>query len=345
MTHAPRILDRLRAGIAIDIGTVWTRMRSPSTGELAEPTLHAVNDITGEVLAWGRAAVAQLTRSGSAVTLERPVQAGVVADFAAFHFILGELLGRAGHRRGLLRPVVAVSTAPVMTTVELAALRDACRRAAGADVRFVLATRAAAIGSDMAIDVGTGRMVVQAGAGATCATVFSSGYEVITRCARFGAQSIDSAVEEYLRREHQIWVGAESIRVAKERYATIRASGSEESFTLRGMDLATNLPRSVAVPRSVLREAALPVVQRLLDLVGETLAGTPPELAGDLLENGIVLTGGLARLDGLAEAVAAFTGCPVRVAEAPELATLRGLSRLTDAVATGSLVPAQAGHL
>lgn len=322
------ILDRLRAGIAIDIGTTWTRMHATTCGEFAEPTLVAVNEITGDVIEWGLGAVDRLTRQGSAVTLERPVQAGVVADFTAFQFIIGNLMGRAGHRRGLLRPRVLISVAPVMTTVEMTALRNACRRAAGADVRQVSATRAAAIGSDMAIDVMRGRMVVQAGAGATSATVFSGGYEVITRCTRFGAQSIDSAVDEYLRREHQIAVGAELIRTAKERYGTIRPVGADERFTLRGMDLATNLPRTVAVERSVLREAALPVVQRLLEVVAETLAGTPPELAGDLLGNGIVLTGGLARLDGLAEEVGAITGCPVAVAEEPELATLRGLTRL-----------------
>jgi rod shape-determining protein MreB and related proteins len=332
----PRFLDRLRTGVAVDIGTAWTRMHSPATGLVQEPTIQAITR-TGQVAAWGSASLVRLTRDGSSVTLERPVQAGVVANYAAFQFILRELLEQARSGRGFLRPRILIGLSPVTTKVEMAALQEACRQAAGPEIRLVLSTRAAAAGSGMPIHEVSGRMVVEAGAGCCSATVFSGGREVTTRSARVGSQAIDMALEDYLRREHQIWIGSESIRVAKERYGTTREPGAEECFGLRGMDLLTNLPRTVQVERHMLRATALPTVGRVLQLVEATMAATPPELAGDLLQNGIVLTGGMARLDGLAEDLSSFTGCPVSVPEEPELATLRGLSCLAadaDACAT-----------
>lgn len=335
-----KTLERYRPTVAIDVGTTWTRMLSARTGLVQEPSLLAVDRASGEVVAWGRAAVERLRRDGAAVRVLRPTADGMVSDYAGFTLTIKTLLGRVGG--GGLRPRVLIARSPGMTAVELTALQGACREAGAERAQLLPSPLAAALGAGLPIEAVAGHMVVEAGAGACTAAVFSQGGAVVVRTARFGSGAIDSALDEYLRREYGFRAGAESIRLAKERHALAEPPVLPEvlppitaMFDLRGMDQATALPRTVSLERRIFRACAWAAVTRLCDLVGQTLAETPPELAGDLLENGIALTGGLARLEGLATELSRFTGCAVHVPAEPELATVQGLSLLGEAQSSG----------
>lgn len=325
-----RMFDSFRAGVAIDLGTASIRMMTTGGFQLAEPSCHAINRSTGGVVGWGEAAVRLLERDGAAIQIGRPVESGAMADYTASTAILKDLLARAAARRGgkVMGMRMAIAIPPQLTRVERTATLDACRQAGAGQMLAVQSVVAAAAGAEIPLHEVAGHMVVEAGAGRCSAAVFSRYQPVALRSERFGSETIDVALGDLLRNQHQIWVGSQTVRRAKDQYASIAALEEGTLIGLRGMDMLTNLPRSVEVDRTVLREIAWPVVRRLCGLTAGALSELPPELAGDVLLNGITLTGGMARLQGLPEELQRFTGCPVRVAHEPELAVVRGMNQI-----------------
>jgi rod shape-determining protein MreB len=331
VTHTVKWLDRLRGTVLVDIGTARTRLCSEATGMLDEPTVVATDRATGQPTAWGHGAIAALRSKGADAALLHPVSQGIVADFHGYRFILESLVRRAcgkRRKRGWLRPLIFIAVPAVLSKVDRAVLADACRQVGAPDCRFVEASTAAAVGVGLPIQAVGGQMVVEAGAGRCTATVFSWMRPVVGRTEGIGGKVIDASLDVLLREAHQMAVGAEALRVVRERYCSLLAAEGERA-AVRGMDMATNLPRTVHLERDSLREAAWPTVRRLCDLAAATLAETPPELAGDLLVNGIGLAGGLANLEGLAAELERFTGCPVHRPDAPEWAVIRGLGTIS----------------
>lgn len=323
ITH---MADRFRQVVGVDMGTAYTRICRRNEAQ-EEPTLIALHKPTNRVLGWGDVAMEMQGRETQDVELLRPVQGGVMAHFDASAYLLRSMVRRSRRNQSesWLRPKLLLAVPPDLTPIEEQACLSVCLEAGAAGVRLIASTTAAAIGAGLDIGEPPGQMVIELGAARVSAAVFSRSGVVVCRSYRMGGEQVDASIADYFRRTYQIWIGQQTARLLKEEQATLGDRFDDREVEVRGMDLFTGLPKRVTVQRSELREVLCPFVHDLCQLIQQVLERTPPELLGDLMERGLVLTGGLARLNGLPDTLANFTGCPVTVPELPHLATTRGI--------------------
>ena len=322
----------LARAVAIDLGTVNTLVALRGRGVvLNEPSAVAITaDERREVVACGAEAIRMAGRTPGGVTIVWPLRDGVIADYRLSAELLRRLLERAfGRRNGALGTRLAMCLPLCVTDVERRALEEAARAVGAREVLLLDEPMAAALGAGLAVFEPLGSMVVDIGGGTTDIAVVSLGGIASSLSLRTGGRHIDAAIAEYVARQYNISIGE---RTAEEVKLTLASAlpGGMERMEVRGRSLETGLPARVVINAGEVCHAVAPVIRKLVEGVKRVLAETPPELAADLMDSGIMLTGGGALLPGLDRLLRNETGLTAHVAQDPLMCVAEGALSLVD---------------
>ncbi|NLY11377.1 MAG: rod shape-determining protein [Firmicutes bacterium] len=318
------MFGRFSRDIGIDLGTANTLVYVRGKGIIInEPSVVAINRDTKEVLAVGNKAKEMVGRTPGNIVAIRPLKDGVIADFDITERLLRDFISKATRRTGWFRPRVVVAVPSGVTEVEARAVTDATLSAGAKDARVIEEPMAAAIGSGLPVQEPTGNMIVDIGGGTTEVAVISLGGIVAHRSVRVGGDELDEAIVQHIRRTYNLLVGERTAEAIKQ---TIGSAFPKEksSMEVRGRDLVTGLPKTVTVSSDEIHEALAEPVSTIVEAVKVTLERTPPELAADIMDRGIVLAGGGALLSGLDELLKKETGMPIHITDDPLTAVVMG---------------------
>jgi len=312
--------------IGIDLGTANTLVYVSGKGVVInEPSVVAVNQKTGRVVAVGAQAKAMLGRTPGHIVAVRPLVDGVISDFEITEEMLSYLIKKAeGLSKKMLGPKVVVGVPYGVTNVERRAVRDAAKNAGAREVHIVEEPMSAAIGIRLPVREATGSMVIDIGGGTTDIAVISLGGIVRAKNLKVAGDKLNNDIMSYIRNEFKILIGEKTAEDVKIDIASVVPCNPPLEASIRGRDLVTGLPREVVVTDSDIREAIGASIDTLLDSVKEVLETTPPEILADVMRNGIYLTGGGALIRGLPEVLTEYVGIPVYVADDPLTAVARG---------------------
>jgi rod shape-determining protein MreB len=306
--------------LAIDLGTanilVYVRGRGIV---LREPSVVAVHsEMRRHVLAVGSEAKGMMGRTPGGIVAVRPMQEGVIADFDVTEIMLKYFIKKAGSSFfSLVRPRVVVSVPHGVTPVERRAVDEATKNAGARKVYIVEEPMAAAIGAGMPVKDPTGSMIVDIGGGTCEVAVISLGGIVAARSIRVGGNKLDEAIIEYVKREHNLLIGERTAEEVKLEIGSAMLSEVPDIIRIRGRDLVTGYPQTLEIDGDEIRDAMREPLITILNAIKSTLESTPPELAADIIQRGVVLSGGGALLNGLDTLISIETGIPVYIAENP----------------------------
>ena len=303
--------------LAIDLGTANTLVWLKGRGiVLNEPTVIAVNQRNGDVLAMGQEAYSMIGRTPGHIIAERPLRGGAITDFEMTSRMLQLLLQRVGvHRRTRARVLICVPSA--ITEVERRAVKEAAHQAGATQAFLMEEPMAAAIGAGLPVQEPIGNMVVDVGGGTSEVAVISLGGVVAAKAVRVGGFDLDAAIQNYIRREYGVTIGERTSEELKIALGSAYPQADEQRAEIRGRELSSGLPKVVLVAAEAVREALDDSVTTIVRAVTDTLATCPPELTQDILDRGIYLVGGGALLRGLDARINHETHIPVNVVEQP----------------------------
>ncbi len=312
--------------IGIDLGTANTLVYVKGRGiVINEPSIVAMNQKTGQVVAVGAQAKDMLGRTPAHIVAVQPVVDGVISDFEVTSEMLGYLIRKAqqGHTK-LLGPRVCVGVPSGITSVEVRAVRDASRHSGARVVHVIEEPMAAAIGIELPIHEPSGNMVIDVGGGTTDVGIVSLGGLVRSRNIRIAGDRFNADIVAYVRNEFKMLIGDKSAEEVKIAIASVIPSRTRLETTVRGRDLVTGLPREIVISDHDIRTAIGHSVEELVEAVKEVLETTPPEIIADVMRRGIHLCGGGALIRGLPELLSTTLGVQVVVAADPLTAVVRG---------------------
>ncbi len=302
--------------IGIDLGTANTLVYVKGRGiTVREPSVVAIDKYTGKVLAVGSEANDMIGRTPENIIAVRPMKDGVIADFDITQAMIRSFIKEA--RSSIMKPRVIVCIPSGITEVERRAVEEAVMQAGARDVVLIEEPMAAAIGAGLPVDAARGSMVADIGGGTTEVAVISLGGIVASKSVRIAGDAMDSAIINYLKKEHAINIGEHMAEEIKTTIGSAYADDEEATYEVRGRDISTGLPKTAQVKQSEIRSAISENVSEMLEAIRIVLENTPPELAADIMENGIMLTGGGALLKGLDKLITESTKIPAYVAEYP----------------------------
>lgn len=328
--YKEHILGFFSNDIGIDLGTANTLVYVKGRGiVINEPSIVAVNQKTGQVVAVGQEAKDMLGRTPAHITAVQPVVDGVISDFEITSEMLSYLINKAqeGHTK-LLGPRVVVGVPSGITSVEVRAVRDAARAAGAREVHVVEEPMAAAIGIELPIHEPKGSMVIDIGGGTTDVGIVSLGGLVNARNIRIAGDRFNADIVAHARNEFKILIGDKSAEETKISIASVAPSRPPLEAIVRGRDLVTGLPREMSLTDQDVRNAIGHSVEELVESIKEVLETTPPEIISDIMRRGIYLAGGGALIRGLPEFLTASLGVPVIVAPDPLTAVVRGTATI-----------------
>ena len=311
--------------IGIDLGTANCLLYLEGQGVvLNEPTVVAVSADDGKILAVGNAAKEMLGRTPEGIEASRPLRDGVIADYLVTEAMLRSFLDKVAGRSRLFKPEVMVCVPAGITSVERRAVLDATISAGAKTAYLIDEPLAAAIGAKIPIAAPSGNMIVDIGGGSTDAAVISLGGVVVHKSARVAGNKIDEAITLYVRRKFNLVIGERTSEEIKLNLANSTPGQKEESLEVRGRDSITGLPKLIELKSSQVYEAILPVINQILEAVKQVLEETPPELASDIIDKGIVMSGGTSILKNLDKYFTQSLGVPCHVAEEPLFCVVYG---------------------
>ncbi|WP_446724924.1 rod shape-determining protein [Nocardioides lacus] len=317
--------------MAVDLGTANTLVYVRGRGVLVdEPSVVALNQTTGEVLAVGHEAKRMLGRTPDNITALRPLKDGVIADFEATEQMLRYFIQQVHRRRYFAKPRMVICVPSGITAVETRAVKEAGYQAGARRVYIVEEPMAAAIGAGLPVHLPTGNMVVDVGGGTTEVAVISLGGIVTSLSVRTAGDDLDNAIVQWMKKEHALLLGERTAEEVKMSLGSAWPAAEEPEAEIRGRDMVSGLPRTVTVSSADIRAALEEPISGIVDAVRATLDQTPPELAGDIMDRGIVLTGGGALLKGLDERIRHETGMPVHLADGPLTSVALGAGRCVE---------------
>lgn len=312
------MFDRFSRDMGIDLGTANTLVYVKGRNIVVrEPSVVAIDSQTKEVLAVGEEAKRMVGRTPGNIIAVRPLKDGVIADFDVTERMLRYFMNRAVRRRGFIRPRVLVGVPSGVTEVEKRAVIDATLSAGAKDARLIEEPMAAAIGAGLPVQEPTGNMVVDIGGGTTEVAVISLGGIVSHRSIRVAGDEMDEAIVQHVRRAYNLLIGERTAEEIKKEIGTADGRTEGRTMEVRGRDLVTGLPKTVTVTDEEIRDSLAEPVAAIVEAVKMTLERTPPELAADIMDRGIVMAGGGALLRGLDRLLAEETGMPVHMSEDP----------------------------
>jgi rod shape-determining protein MreB len=325
------LLGFLSKDLAIDLGTANTLVYVRGQGiKLDEPSIVAIHKGTNQVMAVGRRAKEMLGRTPGNIVAIRPMRDGVIADFEVTEKMLRYFIKEVHNRSVLLRPRIVICVPSGITPVEKKAVRDSALQARASAVYLVEEPMAAAIGAGLPITEPSGNMVVDIGGGTTEVAVISLAGIVYSKSVRIGGDEMDSALVQYIKRKYNLLIGERTAEQIKIELGSAAPLEEELTTEIKGRDLVEGIPKTIVVTSSEVHEALSETVASIIDVVKTALERTPPELSADIVDKGIVLTGGGALLKRLEFRLREETGLPVTVAEDPLTCVVRGVGLMLD---------------
>ncbi|HEX7613895.1 MAG TPA: rod shape-determining protein [Thermoanaerobaculia bacterium] len=304
--------------LAIDLGTANTLVFAEGRGIVVrEPSIVAVNRITNKVEAVGSAAKEMLGRTPGNIVAIRPMKDGVIADFEVTERMLDYFIKKAHGRSLFVRPKIVISVPSDITQVEKRAVKDSALQAGASEVFIVEQAMAAAIGAGLPITEPTGNMIVDIGGGTTDVAVISLAGIVYSKSVRVASNEMDEAIIQYIKRKYNLLIGERTAEAIKIEIGSAYPLDEPISMEIKGRDLVEGVPKTLTLTDAEVREALAETVGIILDAVRVALEKTPPELSADIMDKGIVLTGGGSMLKNLDRRLREETGLPIATAEDP----------------------------
>lgn len=330
------ILGKFSNDLAIDLGTANTLVYVKGKGiVLTEPSVVAVHlDSRGvkKVLAVGTEAKNMLGRTPGNIVAIRPLREGVIADFDVTEAMLRHFILMVHNRRALVRPRIIVSIPSGITQVERRAVKETVESAGAREIFLIEEPMAAAIGAGLPITEPISSMVVDIGGGTTEVAVISLAGIVYSKSVRVAGDRMDEEIVQYMRRKFNLLIGERSGEMIKTTIACAYPQQELRKVDVKGRDLISGIPKIVEINSEEIREAIMEPVSLIVDAIKDALENTPPELAGDIVDRGIMLTGGGALLRGLDVLIKEETGLPVTIADDPLSAVVRGAGMALDSL-------------
>ncbi len=302
--------------MGIDLGTANTLVFVKGRGIIVrEPSVVAIQKDTGELLAVGEEAKEMIGRTPSNIVAIRPMKDGVIADFDVTSSMLKYFIKKVIGKNSFIRPRVVVGVPSGVTEVEKRAVIDATIQAGAREAYLIEEPMAAAIGAGLPVQEPTGNMVVDIGGGTTEVAVISLGGIVSSRSIRIGGDEMDEAIVYYIKKNYNLLIGERTAEEVKINVGSAIAPQNDEKYEIRGRDLVTGLPKTIVVTGEQIQQALSEPISGIIDAVKSTLERTPPELAADIMDRGIVMTGGSSMLRRLDKLLSLETGMPVYLSE------------------------------
>ncbi|MBX9743979.1 MAG: rod shape-determining protein [Chlamydiales bacterium] len=317
--------------MGIDLGTANTLVHVKGQGiVLSEPSVVAVQASTGRVLAVGQEAKRMLGRTPGDIVAIRPMKDGVIADFETVEKMIRYFIAKVHNRTTFVKPRIVIGVPSGITEVERRAVRESAEQAGAREIFLIEEALAAAIGANIPIHEPAGNMIVDIGGGTTEIAVISLGDMVIAESIRTGGDEFDEAIVKYLRNQYNLVVGERTAEDIKLTIGNAFADKRVDTMEVKGRDAISGLPRTLELDSNEIRKALKEPTDEILDGIKSVLERTPPELAADIVERGIVLTGGGCLLRGLEHYLTKETGVPVFRAENPLTCVVLGTGRYLD---------------
>lgn len=319
--------------IGIDLGTSNVRIHTKGKGViLEEPSVVAINKITGEILAVGNQAKEMLGRTPDNIDALKPLKDGVIADFNATRMLIQSLISRVIPKSLFSKPRIVVSIPSGITDVEERAAEGVAYKAGAKEVYLIEEVMAAAIGAGLKVEQAAGSMIVDIGGGTSEMAVLSLGGIVVSNSVKIAGDKLDKDIVEYIKEKFNVIVGLREAEDVKKQIGAATAAMTEEKISLKGRNLTTGLPETIVVTTYDVNAAIIDSLREILRVIKITLEQTPPELASDIMENGIVLSGGVALLKNIDRYISEQTGIPVYIADNPTQCVIRGVGKALDSI-------------
>ena len=317
--------------IGIDLGTANTLVCVRGTGiVLNEPSVVAVERASRKVLAIGSAAKEMLGRTPGEIEAIRPLKDGVIADFEITEKLLSDFIKRVVRHKYLMKPKIVVSVPSGITEVEKRAVRDSAENAGARDVFLLQEPMAAAIGIGLPVESPTGIMIVDIGGGTSEIAVIALNGIVTNTSVRIAGDELNESIVLYLKKNYNLLIGELTAEEIKIRAGSAYPMEKEDSLEIKGRDLVAGVPKTMKISSAQIREAISEPVDAIVEAIRQSLERTPPELASDILDRGIILTGGGALLRGLDKRIKQETNLAVVIAEDPLTCVVRGCGAVLD---------------
>lgn len=319
------VLGLFSNDMGIDLGTATTLVFVKGEGVvLCEPSVVAIERGTSHVLAVGDEAKRMLGRTPGNIIAIRPMKDGVISDFEITEAMLRYFIKKVHHRKVLVRPRIVIAIPSGITEVEKRAVKDSAERAGAREVFLIEEPIAAAIGAGLPIQEPVGNMIIDIGGGTTEIAVISLAGTVFSKSIRIGGDEMNEAIIEYLKKTYNLLIGERSSEDIKIKIGSAYPLEEEMSMEVKGRDLVAGLPKTVTITSEEIRESLQETLRAILEVIKISLERTPPELAADLIDHGIVMAGGGSLLRGLDKLISEETGLPVHITDDPITAVANG---------------------
>lgn len=311
--------------IGIDLGTANTLVFVPGKGiVINEPSVVAISLIENKVLAVGNEAKEMLGRTPDTIVASQPLRDGAIADYRVTEAMLRYFINKVTGRLRILRPEIVLSIPAGITSTERRAVIDAALKAGAKAAYVVKEPILAAIGAGIPIHTAQGNMIINIGGGTSEIAIISLGGVVAAHSARVGGNRIDQAISDYIKRKYSLAIGDRTAEEVKMKIGAAIAQVKEDTMEVRGRDLMGGLPRTVNVSSNEVTEAIQDELREIINVIKQVLQETPPELAADIMDKGMVLSGGTAQLRYLDQLIAKTIGVPCYVADNPAFCVAKG---------------------
>ena len=322
-------LSFLSNDLAIDLGTANTLVYAKNKGiVVSEPSIVAVNKVTGKVEAVGKDAKEMLGRTPGNIVAIRPMKDGVIADFEITEKMLSHFIRKAHNRNTMVRPRIIIGIPSEVTQVEKRAVKDSALKAKASEVYLVDQAMAAAIGAGLPITEPSGNMVVDIGGGTTDIAVISLAGIVYSKSVRVAGNEMDEAVISYIKKKYNLLIGERTAEQIKLEIGSAFPLDEPMTMEIKGRDLIEGIPKTLTITDAEIREALAEPISIIVNAVRVALERTPPELSADIVDRGIVLTGGGSLLKNLDKLLREETSLPVSVAEDPLSSVVLGTGKM-----------------
>jgi rod shape-determining protein MreB len=321
--------------LGIDLGTATTLVFARGEGIiLCEPSVVAINKDNNRPLAFGNEAKGMLGRTPANIVAVRPMRDGVIADFEITEMMLRHFINKSHNRSAFVRPRIVVGVPSGITGVEKRAVLDAAMHAGAREAYLVEEPMAAAIGANLPVSEAQGSMIVDIGGGTTEVAVLALGGIVVSKSIRVAGDEMDEAIVAHCRKNYNLLIGERTAEQVKIDIGSAYPLAEEKTIEVRGRDLVTGLPKTLTLTSSEIRDALAEPVAMVVDAVRMTLEKTPPELAADIMDRGIVMAGGGSLLRGLDKHIAQETDMPVYVVDDPISCVAYGTGKILEEIET-----------
>jgi rod shape-determining protein MreB and related proteins len=319
--------------IGVDLGTSNVRIFVKGRGiVLNEPAVVAINKITGEVLAVGHSAKEMLGRTPDNIAAVRPLKDGVIADFDSTRMMLETFISKVMPKSLFLKPRIVISIPYGITDVEERAVEGVAYKAGAKEVYLIEEVMAASFGSRIKVEQSEGSMIVDIGGGTSEMAVLSLGGIVVSNSLRLAGEKFDKDIVEYVKNKYNCIIAETDAEEVKKQIGSAYATMTEEKCTVKGRNLNTGLPENITLTTKDVQMAIMESIEKIVKAIKTTLEQTPPELSADIMDHGIIITGGSASIKNLDRYISGELGLPVHIAENPLDCVIKGIGVTLDSI-------------